>query len=131
VAAQLDAAGLNNFRQNSPGDGETAKDIPDLTVAAVKVDCTGGPAILANICNRGTEPVAQGVPVTVYAGSTVACTATTSAQLFPGGCTTVQCTWTAGNGSGSVVVDDHGDGSGIVLECREDNNTAAVTVACP
>ncbi|HEY4241462.1 MAG TPA: FG-GAP-like repeat-containing protein [Kofleriaceae bacterium] len=123
--------GLNNFRQNSPGDGETAGDIPDLTVAEVKVDCASGPAILANICNRGTEPVAQGVPVTIYSGSSIACSATTTAQLFPGGCTTVQCAWTAGNGAGAVVVDDHGDGSGIVLECREDNNKADFTVACP
>jgi hypothetical protein len=30
-----------------------------------------------------------------------------------------------------VTVDDRGDDSGIALECREDNNTQAIDVACP
>jgi hypothetical protein len=127
--------GLNNFRQNSPGDGETAGAIPDLTVKQAKVTCdAGGPAITAEVCNRGTEPVARGVPVTVYDNANPAmarCTTQTDQRLNPGYCAAVSCTWTGGNGGGSVVVDDRGDGTGIDLECREDNNSFAIDVNCP
>jgi len=125
--------GLNNFRQNTPGDGETAGAIPDLTVRQAKVTCdAAGPTVTAEICNRGTEPVAPGVPVAVYDSSgAVRCTAQTAQRINPGFCTTVSCTWTGGNGSGDVVADDKGDGTGIDYECREDNNKLAVTVQCP
>ena len=127
--------GLNNFRQNTPGNGETANEIPDLTVRAAKVTCgtAGGPTVTTEVCDRGTEPVAPGVSVSVYAAgaTTPACQATTTQRLDPGTCTTVSCTWTAGNVDGKVVVDDQGDGTGHVFECREDNNTATFTVACP
>jgi hypothetical protein len=127
--------GLNNYRQNSPGDGETAGAIPDLTVRQAKVTCdTGGPTITAEVCNRGTEPVARGVPVTVYDNAnpaTARCTTETDQRINPSFCVSVSCTWTGGNSPGSVVVDDRGDGTGIDLECREDNNTFAIDVSCP
>jgi len=125
--------GLNNFRQNTPGDGETAGAIPDLTVKQAKVTCdAAGPIITADICNRGTEPVAPGVPVTVYDSAMMArCTTQTMQRINPGFCATVSCTWTGGNGSGAVVADDKGDGTGIDYECREDNNSLAITVTCP
>lgn len=125
--------GLNNFRQNTPGDGETAGAIPDLTVKQAKVTCdAGGPTVTADICDRGTEPVAPGVPVAVYdSAMMVSCTTQTMQRINPGFCATVSCTWTGGNGSGSVVADDKGDGTGIDYECREDNNSLAITVSCP
>jgi hypothetical protein len=128
--------GLNNFRQNSPGDGQTAGAIPDLTVKQAKVTCeaAGGATITADVCNRGTEPVARGIPVAIYTDGmprTVACTAQTMQRIDPGSCAAVSCTWTAGNGGGVVVVDDRGDATGLALECREDNNELAVTVSCP
>ncbi len=125
--------GLNNFRQNTPGDGETAGAIPDLTVHQAKVTCdAGGPVITAEICNRGTEPVAPGVPVAVYDSTgMVRCTTKTTARINPGACSTTSCTWTGGNDAGSVVADDKGDGTGIDSECREDNNKLAITVSCP
>lgn len=127
--------GLNNFRQNSPGDGAIPGAIPDLTVRQAKVQCdAAGPTVTAEICNRGTEPVAQGLPVTVYAEgppAEVRCIAKTSARVFPGTCTTVSCTWAGANGAGHVSVDDRGDGTGIGLECREDNNQLAIDVSCP
>lgn len=127
--------GLNNFRQNSPGDGETAGAIPDLTVRQAKITCdAAGPTVTAEVCNRGTEPVARGVPVTVYDNGNpkmVRCTTQTDQRINPGFCASVSCVWTGGNSGGSVVVDDRGDGTGIDLECREDNNTLAIDVSCP
>ena len=126
--------GLNNFRQNSPGSGLPGAS-PDLTVQQAKVTCdASGPTVTASVCNRGTEPVAQGVPVAVYDGASppaLQCTTATTDRLYPGTCATVSCTWTGPSGTGTVVVDDRGNGTGIDLECREDNNTLAVTVSCP
>ncbi len=126
--------GLNNFRQNSPGSGLPGA-APDLTVKEAKVTCDPtGPTVTADVCNRGTEPVADGVPVAVYDGATppmVRCTTATTTRLYPGTCATVSCTWTGASGPGSVVVDDRGDGTGIDRECREDNNALAITVTCP
>jgi hypothetical protein len=127
--------GLNNFRQNSPGDGTTAGAIPDLTVKQAKATCeTGGAVITADICNRGTEPVAPGVPVAVYDNASPAqirCQTATTERINPGFCTTISCMWTGGSSAGNVVVDDRGDASGVASECREDNNAFAITVSCP
>jgi len=127
--------GLNNFRQNTPGDGETAGDIPDLTIRQAKVTCgAGGPVVTAEVCDRGTEPVAPGLPVAVYADGAppvLQCLAMTTERINPGACSTTSCTWPGGNASGTVVVDDNGDGTGITYECREDNNTFAIAVSCP
>jgi hypothetical protein len=127
--------GLNNFRQNSPGDGTyPAGAIPDLTVRQAKVTCEGVTTISAEVCNRGTEPVAFGLPVAVYADGSppeVRCTTATTETMFPGNCLTVSCEWTGALGPGIVVVDDRGDGSGVGFECREDNNKYPLDVACP
>jgi hypothetical protein len=124
--------GLNNFRQNSPGAGAIPGAIPDLTIHQVKVACeAAGALITAEVCNRGTEPVAPGVPVAVYSGSMLVCQAQTSGRIYPGACAPVSCSWAAGNGPGNIVVDDRGNASGIALECREDNNEQAFTVSCP
>ena len=127
--------GLNNFRQNAPGDGETAGAIPDLTISQAKVTCdASGPTITADICNRGTEPVAAGVPVAFYAAGSpreLRCESATMHRIDPGICSAVSCTWTGANGDAAVVADDRGNGTGIDLECREDNNELDITVNCP
>lgn len=128
-------AGLNNFRQNAPGDPALLHARPDLTVRQAKVTCdAGAPMVSAEVCNRGGEPVAAGVPVAVYAATTpskLRCQAQTTAPLAPGACTTVSCTWIGAPGDGVVNVDDGGTGSGITRECREDNNLMSVRVSCP
>jgi hypothetical protein len=127
-------SGLNNFRQNSPGDGQGATRIPDLTIRQVKAVCNGAnPSIVAEVCNRGTEPVADGLEIAAYGpGPALACVMTTTSILLAGQCVTVNCSWPNGMGDVTVVVDDHGDGSSQNLECREDNNTATlVDVHCP
>ncbi|HEY5951015.1 MAG TPA: VCBS repeat-containing protein [Kofleriaceae bacterium] len=127
--------GLNNFRQNSPGAGQTAGAIPDLTIKQAKVTCdAAGAVITAEVCDRGTEPVAPGVPVAIYSAGPpqeLRCQTTTTTRIDPGLCASVSCTWTGGNGAGTVVVDDRGDSTGIASECREDNNTIAIAVSCP
>jgi hypothetical protein len=128
--------GLNNFRQNSPGTGETANEIADLTVQQAKVTCdASGLTITASVCDRGTGPVAQGVPVAVYSDGppqALACDVKTTQVLLPGGCSLVSCTAPGGmTGTATVVVDDRGDGTGIHRECREDNNSLSVAVTCP
>ena len=127
--------GLNNFRQNSPGTGIVPGAIPDLTVKQAKVTCdAAGPTITAEVCNRGTEPVARGLPIAVYAAGPpreLRCSMATTQNIFPGLCTVASCTWTGPPGDAVVVVDDRGTGSGIDLECREDNNELAVTINCP
>jgi len=127
--------GLNNYRQNTPGAGQTAGAIPDLTIRETKVSCeAAGAVISAEVCNRGTEPVARGLPVAIYAEGPpreLRCQAETTGRIDPGNCASVSCTWTGAGGPGAVTVDDRGDASGIALECREDNNTQAIDVACP
>jgi hypothetical protein len=89
--------------------------------------------VTAEVCNRGTEPVAPGLPVAVYAAGPpreLRCLATTTTRINPGFCAVASCTWTGPGGAGVVVADDRGAGNGIDLECREDNNQATFTVAC-
>jgi hypothetical protein len=50
--------------------------------------------------------------------------------MYPGNCTIVTCDWNGPPGDGIAVVDDRGNGTGIDLECREDNNQAAISVDC-
>ncbi len=136
-----DVPGLNNFRQNAPGDGVGAALSPDLTVKDASVTCTGSgmATVTIDVCNRGTEPVGDGVNVAVYdgkpPGATVGCVAQTMMHLAPGTCTMVTCDWAGAPTSpvdSSVVVDDDGTGKGGNTECREENNSFVMRgVTCP
>lgn len=127
--------GLDNFRANMPRDPAAPRAEPDLSVRQARVACEpAGPAISADVCNRGSQPVAAGVPVAVYLDTTpskLRCQAQTADVLDSGACATVSCTWLGPGGDGIVVADDSGNGSGAVRECRENNNVIAVHVACP
>jgi hypothetical protein len=127
--------GLNSFRANMPADPAAPRAQPDLTVRQAKVACdAAGPTVTAEICNRGHQPVSAGIPVAVYATTTpskLRCEGQTAQRLAPGSCTTVSCTWLGPAGDGAIVADDRGTGSGVVRECREDNNVLGVRVSCP
>jgi hypothetical protein len=134
--------GLNSFRQNAPGQGLGNGQVatPDLTVRDAVFGCLPGLAgFTIEVCNRGTEPVADGVPVTVYAGTPpgapVACTTVTEDHLLPGFCTSVECKWSGPPSTPTdvvVLVDDDGTGTGSNTECREANNAFVVSgVTCP
>jgi len=122
--------GLNNFRQNSPGDGAGAGLMPDLTMRNPSFTCSGGSVdIIVEACNRGTEPVADGVAVNIYDGSTLVCTTTTNSILPPGFCEEVTCTWDSPPSSATdltAVVDNDATSKGEHVECRETNNLVTV-----
>ena len=128
--------GLNTFRQNAPGDGigDGLVATPDLTVTSTKVTCEGGGTVTVtvDVCNRGTEPVAPGVPVSIYedGAAAAACTAQTTAVIAPGFCAPVDCTWQATNGPATAIVDDDGAGEGQNTECREGNNSFDLVIDC-
>jgi hypothetical protein len=128
--------GLNNYRQNVPGDGLGVGLSPDLTIRGITVTCVaGGARISVEVCNRGTEPVARGLPVSVYGGDppgALGCTAMTTLNMHPGGCEVVSCDWPAAGSVGTIVVDDDGTGQSQNLECREGNNQLVVSnINCP
>ena len=133
-AAQLDPARTQQLPQNARGDGSyPAGAIPDLTVRQVKTTCEADVAtVTAEVCNRGSEPVAAGLPIAIYddAGG-LRCTTQTMGRMFPGNCLEASCAWTGAFGDGVVAVDDRGDGTGIGFECREDNNQLPFSVSCP
>ena len=126
--------GLNNFRQNIQGTLDPAAS-PDLTAGQDKglaCDKGGNMVLRVRLCNRGTQPVAAGVPVTFYEGLPAAkqfiCTAKSKAQLDPGKCEVVSCVWVNAPVNKAVDVhvaaDDAGTGKGTVTECQEGNNKA-------
>jgi hypothetical protein len=128
--------GLNSFRANAPGDPEAPRAQPDLTLRQARVTCSAtGPTVGAEVCNRGNQRVAAGLPVAVYARTAASrqlrCQAQTTELLLPGHCTTASCAWLGPYGDAAIVADDRGNGRGIVRECREDNNALALHVACP
>jgi hypothetical protein len=128
-ASNWTTAGLNNFRQNVPGEG-SGNPIGDLTAQAGPFfTCSGGQAVFQEpVCNRGTAPVGAGVPVGFYVAGTKVCSATTSTALDVGQCENVSCTWAASPTSQGAevnvnVVADDGD---TTAECDTTNDKGVV-----
>jgi len=136
---------LNNFRQNKQGSLDPTSS-PDLTAGPKKgkpgtepkhsfpCDKNGTLTLKINLCNRGTQPVAAGVPVTFYNGPPAAkqpiCTAYSKGQINAGQCELVSCTWKGAPVSKTtdvyIVADDPGTGIGSTTECSEENNKALI-----
>jgi hypothetical protein len=123
---------LNNFRQNVIG---IAGDLPapDLTIqprAGWVCDGASTQTFRVSVCNRGTEPVAPGVPVTFYAlGVSICAGSQTATILTPGACEEVECVWTSAPTAPvdvRVVADDDAAGVDPSTECHEGNNSATV-----
>ena len=95
-ASNWTTSGLNDFRQNVPGDAN-GKAIGDITAqAGPNFTCSSGQAVFHEpICNRGTAPLAAGVPVGFYVSGKEVCTATTPSALAIGQCVDVSCTWSS------------------------------------
>lgn len=124
--------GLNNFRQNVVGE-LGAEVSPDATSRGNDFLCTAGDlALEARICNRGTEPLAPGLPVTFYEGDPPGdpiCTARTQGMLDPGGCEVVSCSFSPAPTEPidvTVIADDDGSGRGESSECHEGNNRSVI-----
>ncbi len=134
--------GLNNFRQNSQG-GFGVLQIADLTVKLADLgslcDLRGGTKELqAEVCNRGTNPVQDGVKVVFLETddvnkpveeAVIVCSTETTKLLMPGECEVVSCTGEIG-GQGSLYVEVDPDQE--IADCHPGNNLGAGTFAvCP
>jgi len=124
---------LNNFRQNVQGDvvPNAAPDLTSQAGAPIACNAEGTEATLsATVCNRGTEPVGEGISVGFYEsdpsmGGALLCSARTISMLMPGDCEPVECVWSAPRTTEPgiqlwVVPDD----DGATGECHEGNNAA-------
>ncbi|MFK7985255.1 MAG: FG-GAP-like repeat-containing protein [Sandaracinaceae bacterium] len=130
------APGLNNYRQNSQGEG--VFNAPDLAILALEVVLDGCPSsatLRARVVNEGSLGVAAGVPVSFYVGTPDALgerlgTASTTVDLLPGATTVVELADIDLEGdppySFVAVVDDDGSAASSVTECNEDNNAGAI-----
>jgi hypothetical protein len=133
-------AGLNNFRQNSQGEGI-------FNAADLAVDIAVGTQtcldemfeIYVTVRNNGSLGVPAGVSVSLWEGTDATGelqgTQMTNDALLPGGFE--QFIWLVPAPAEEAknyfaAVDGAEDGVGFVAECDESNNTAATeTVACP
>jgi hypothetical protein len=122
---------LNNFRMNSQGNLELTG-AADLTVRLADDICgaSGETELSASVCNRGTNPVADGARVVFYVGepadgAAIACETGLPRLLNVAECTTVSCVYTLPEGEVPpiVVIVDPDD---EVLECREGNNRGVI-----
>ncbi len=130
-ANNWDVTGLNNFRQNVQGELD-ALGVADLTAASeagpLMVLCDGMIATLpAQICNRGTLPLAAGTEIAFHVGApdgAELCRAPVPVALTVGMCTEVTCTGTlpADTVDLYVIVDPDGEEE----ECWEGNNVAVL-----
>jgi hypothetical protein len=135
--------GLNNFRQNSQGEGQFGA-VADMTSRGASAACTSGgqSELSVTVCNRGAAPVGAGLPVTFYAGDPAdcqpiaGCVVATDRTLAPGECVDVGCLWETPGAAAidvHVVADDDGTCSASVgeRECHEGNNSTVLPgVAC-
>lgn len=128
----------NSYRQQLPGSGGTAMDVPDLTAGPV-----GGPPcdeeahvqkLEVPICNRGTLPVAAGVTLQLRlddAEGDLLCALATTKTLAPGTCETLSCDWNDISLNDTRMVWAVVDGDNVVPECIEGNNRGAGEIRCP
>ena len=128
---------LNNFRTNTQGSVERTSS-PDATSGAVRVECGAtGATITAQVCNRGTSPLGDGLPVGFFdgdpsAGANRLCTVTTPRALAPGECVPLTCAWaTPPQRDPGATVFVRADDSASRRECNEGNNLGtAANVQC-
>ena len=122
--------GLNNFRQNVPGEAD-GKDIGDLTAdVGSHFQCASGVATFnVPVCNRGTAPVGAGLVVGFYDGDKKVCEAVSQVPIPVGACISLGCTWDSPPSTSAGAVDIKvvpNDGGGF-QECIPENNDGLVT----
>lgn len=131
-----DQAGFDNFRQNVQGlfSPQSAPDTTAQGGGSGTGSCAGAMATLStNLCNRGTAPVGDGVPVSFYEGGALLCTAISPGAVLAGQCIKVSCSHQSamsGEHQITVVADDDGKGGGATSECIESNNRATFKYTC-
>ncbi len=128
---------LNNFRQNTQGELGVLQ-LADLTVVLSEIDelCAGKGGttdVTARVCNRGTNPVTDGVTVEFQEhtdltaqpgdpGAVTLCTTQTTMLLQPGECEVVSCTATVSPNVNVFVLVDPAD---VIADCHPGNNDGA------
>ena len=124
---------LNNFRTNTQG-GVERMSSPDATSSVLRFECGAtGARITARVCNRGTSPLGDGLPVGVFdgdpaAGANRVCTMATPRALMPGECVDIACAWaTPPTTTPGVTVYVRADDTGTRRECDEGNNLGTLT----
>ncbi len=124
---------LNNFRTNTQGAIERMAS-PDATSSVLRFECGAtGARITARVCNRGTAPLGDSLPVGVFdgdpaAGASRVCTVSTPRALSPGECVDLSCEWpTPPTTLPGVTVYVRADDTSTRRECDEDNNLATLT----
>jgi hypothetical protein len=128
--ANWSTTGLNNFRQNVPGEADGNPEGDVTAQAGSFFTCAGGQATFAEpICDRGTAPVAAGVNVGFYVNGTKVCSGQTTQAIAVGKCVTVSCTWTSppGTMASEVNVSVVADDGGATPECDTSNDDGLVT----
>jgi hypothetical protein len=130
------ADGLNNFRQNVQPEGLfNAPDLVPGDLMAARSLCPSGIRLTARIVNQGTASAPPGIPVSFYEGdplgeSSLIETVVTSRRLYPGESEVLSVDFPLPAGhefdlyTFFVIVDSDEAGTGIVHECREENNTS-------
>ena len=130
---------LNNFRQNTQGDGTF--NAPDLSVAGVSVNlasCPTAATIDATIQNIGSLGAPSGVPVGFYLGTfptgQLLGFQSTTGSLLPGESENVFLSYPIPAGEEGpwqfyVVADDSAAGVSVQSECDENNNNDGVGIA--
>lgn len=132
--------GLNNYRQNVQGEGVfNAADLRVIAIEAVLSNCPSTATLRARVQNAGNLGVPSGILVTFRQGMSttgrVLGTVATMTELLPGASTLVEIDDVALDGAPpfafNATVDADGSGVGAIVECLEDNNTAAIgNVSC-
>lgn len=129
--------GLNNFRQNTQGELGVLQ-LADLTVVLAQIDelCLGmggDTELTSRVCNRGTNPVSDGVTVEYLEhadptaqpgdpGAVSLCTVETTTLLMPGECEQVACTALVSPDVNVFVLVDPDDD---IADCHPGNNDGA------
>jgi hypothetical protein len=123
-----DQPGLNNFRQNVPGNADGSA-TGDFTAGASGFSCNGSAVTLkAPVCNRGADDIAAGVSVGFYLGGELLCATETSKPLAPEECEVVSCDWASPPTSELDAVDVTAipNDQGQYAECKAGNNEGIV-----
>jgi hypothetical protein len=122
--------GLNNFRQNVPGtqNGNATGDLTAGATDSVTCDALGGATLSAPVCNRGADPVAQGLSVGFFVNGASVCEGHTTSTLQPGMCEDVTCTWAAPptTQAGAVDVTVTPNDQMQYAECKKGNNDGVI-----
>lgn len=124
-----DVLGLNNFRQNVPGNANGTATGDATSGASSTYVCDGtGASLVAPICNRGADTIGAGLLVGFYVNGQKVCEGTTKLPLQVEKCELVTCLWTMPPQSVDMAVDVvvKPNDDGAYLECKAGNNEGVV-----